>query len=296
MPLTKYKPAVWCALVCSLSFAHELHAQPAARSLEQAGTKRDGRVSDKELLFHESFDDARLSDRRWYDGSALVLSREHPFAGPACVEYHWKSADTPASTGTMRRIFEPSESVYVRFQIRLSRDWGWTGRDYHPHLINILTTENRPYDGPAATHLTLYVEPQNGRLRLAAQDIQNKDARHGLTQGPLKGGFNGKTYDSDKVLFTDDKWHRVEAYFQLNTLDLAADKPKSDGIIRGWVDGQLVIDRTDVILRSTDFPNMKFNQFLLAPYFGPGLLPHAQTLWIDELTVGKRRLAEAESQ
>ena len=45
-----------------------------------------------------------------------------------------------------------------------------------------------------------------------------------------------------------------------------------------------------MVLRSADFPNMKFNQFLLAPYFGPGLLPHEQTLWIDELAVGTERL------
>ena len=37
-------------------------------------------------------------------------------------------------------------------------------------------------------------------------------------------------------------------------------------------------------------PDMQFNQFLLTPYFGPGLLPHAQTLWIDELAVGTQRL------
>ncbi len=43
-------------------------------------------------------------------------------------------------------------------------------------------------------------------------------------------------------------------------------------------------------LRSTDFPKMKFNQFLMAPYFGPGLLPHAQKLWIDELAVGTKRI------
>src|SRR5262249_36483917 len=47
-----------------------------------------------------------------------------------------------------------------------------------------------------------------------------------------------------------------------------------------------------VILRSVDFPRMKFNQLLVAPYFGPGLLPHEQTLWIDELAVGTERLDE----
>jgi hypothetical protein len=156
--------------------------------------------------------------------------------------------------------------------------------------MHFLTTENQKFAGPAATHLTVYVEPWDGKLRLAAQDIQNKDKPHGLTQGPLRGGYNGRTYDSQEVLFNDDGWHCVEALFQLNSLDLKADKPNADGVVRGWFDGKLVIDRTDVVLRSTDFPTMKFNQFLLTPYFGPGLLPHAQTLWIDELAVGTKRL------
>jgi hypothetical protein len=156
--------------------------------------------------------------------------------------------------------------------------------------MHFLTTENAKYAGPAATHLTMYVEPQEGRLRLAAQDIQNKDAPHGLTQGPLRGGYNGQFFDSKDVLFSDDAWHCVEAMFKLNSLDLAHDKSNADGIVRGWFDGKLVIDRTDVVLRSTDFPKMKFNQYLLTPYFGPGLLPHEQTLWIDELAVGTKRL------
>ena len=84
--------------------------------------------------------------------------------------------------------------------------------------------------------------------------------------------------------------------YQLNTLDLKADKPNADGIVRGWFDGKLVIDRTDVVLRSTDFPNMKFNQFLLTPYFGPGLLPHEQTLWIDELAAGTKRLGPVDAR
>ena len=86
------------------------------------------------------------------------------------------------------------------------------------------------------------------------------------------------------------KWHCIEAYFKLNTLDLQNDRPNRDGIVRGWFDGKLVIEHTDVILRSTDFPAMQFNQFLMTPYFGPGLLPHAQKLWIDELAVGTKRM------
>ncbi|HZJ15628.1 MAG TPA: hypothetical protein VFD27_11285 [Chthoniobacteraceae bacterium] len=241
------------------------------------------------VLFRESFDDPDLAKRGWYDITAIRLAAEAQ-AGKSCIEYEWTGPDEKVSgSSAMRRGFEPTDELFIRYYLKLSKGWDWSGRNYHPHLTHFMTTENGKWHGPAASHLTLYVEPVNGRLRLATQDIQNKDAPHGLTQGPLKGGYNGKFYDSVETLFKDDQWHCVEAQFKLNTLDLQADKANADGIVRGWFDGQLVIDHTDVILRSTDFPNMKFNQFLMAPYFGPGLLPHAQKLWIDELVVGTKR-------
>jgi hypothetical protein len=247
------------------------------------------------VLFSEGFDDDRLVGRRWYDGEKFTISTREPHSGRGCVEYHWPAGSTnPDTSSGIRRIFEPTDTVYLRCYWRLSKGWGWTGRAYHPHLMHFMTTENGAYHGPAASHLTVYIEPQEGRLRLAAQDIQNKDAPHGLTQGPLRGGYNGRMYDSADVLFDDDEWHCVEALFKLNSLDLQADKPNADGIVRGWFDGKLVVDHTDVVLRSTDFPAMKFNQFLVLPYFGPGLLPHEQTLWIDDLVVGRERLGALE--
>jgi hypothetical protein len=243
------------------------------------------------VLFRESFDDPRLLQRGWYDGSDFTISALQPYAGNGCIEYRWNADTTkPASSAGVRRLFAATDTVYLRCYLRLSKGWGWTGRAYHPHLMHFMTTANEKFAGPAASHLTVYIEPWNGKLRLAAQDIQNKDQPHGLTQGPLKGGYNGQLYDSNEVLFRDDGWHCVEALFRLNSLDLKADKPNADGVVRGWFDGKLVIDRSDIVLRSTDFPQMKFNQFLLLPYFGPGLLPHAQTLWIDELAVGTERL------
>ncbi len=241
------------------------------------------------VKFRESFDDAALHQRGWYDGNRFLIASTGAHSAPGCIEFHWKSGATNPDSSAVRRLFEPTETVYVRFQIRLSPGWDWSGRNYHPHLMHFLTTENEKYAGPAATHLTLYIEPQAGKLRLAAQDIQNKDQPHGLTQGPLRGGYNGTFFDSEDVLFDDDQWHCVEALFTLNSLDLANDRPNKDGVVRGWFDGKLVVDRADVVLRSTDFPRMKFNQYLLSPYFGPGLLPHEQTLWIDDLILGTQR-------
>ncbi len=269
----------------------------AVPPMSQSASRSDLVDKPAAVLFSESFDDPRLLDRGWYDGTKFSISETQPFAGKGSIEYTWKTGGTqPSSSSGIRRLFEPTDTVFVRYYLRLSKGWGWTGRNYHPHLTHFMTTENPKFHGPAASHLTTYIEPVNGKLRLAATDIQNKDAPHGLTQGPLRGGYNGQLYDSKDVLFNDENWHCVEAMFKLNTLDLKADKPHADGIVRGWFDDKLVIDRTDVVLRSTDFPNMKFNQFLLTPYFGPGLLPHEQTLWIDELAVGTKRLGPIQAK
>ena len=113
---------------------------------------------------------------------------------------------------------------------------------------------------------------------------------HGLTQRPLRGGYNGRFFDSEKVLFNDGKWHCVEAMFKLNSLNKARDMPNHVGELRGWVDGRVIIERSDVVFRSTDFPKMQFNQFMMLPYFHDGV-PHDQTLWIDELAVGATRIS-----
>ena len=244
------------------------------------------------LFFAEGFEDTRLTSRGWYDVDGCVLT-DQAVVGKRAIQYHLpKGKLTPSDSTGVRHSIEPTEVVYLRFYLKLSPDWSWTNKPYGPHLLHFMTTENDKYHGPAASHLTLYIEPVNGKLRLAAQDIQNRDMPHGLTQGPLRGGYNGQFFDSEKILFNDGKWHCVEAMFKLNSLDMVRDMPNHDGELRGWVDGKLVIERIDLVFRSTDFPKMKFNQFMMLPYFHDGV-PHDQTLWIDELAVGAKRIGEA---
>lgn len=244
------------------------------------------------LPFSEGFEDAKLGERGWYDGSRFTLVGDAA-AGKSAIGYRFDEGKLiPSDSTGARLLIEPTEVVYLKFSLKLSEGWSWTGRPYGPHLMHFMTTENGKYHGPAASHLTVYIEPVNGKLRLAAQDIQNREMPRGLTQGPLKGGYNGRFYDSEEVLFEDDRWHRIEAMFKLNSLDAAKDRPNPDGEIRAWVDGKLVIERDDVVLRSADFPAMKFNQFLMLPYFHHGV-PHDQALWIDDLAIGRERIGPA---
>ncbi|MCD4825972.1 MAG: hypothetical protein K8S55_15380, partial [Phycisphaerae bacterium] len=133
------------------------------------------KIKPKGQLFSENFDDARLKSRKWYDVTKVRIAGNAK-AGKGCIEYEWidKKSKGQASAGA-RRLFKPTGEIYIRFYLKLSKGWGWTGRNYHPHLMHFLTTENSKWHGPAASHLTLYIEPVNGKLRLAAQDIQNKN-------------------------------------------------------------------------------------------------------------------------
>lgn len=280
-----------------IAFAFTLALALAATALDALALPpipTDDGAAGAGVLFREGFEDANLKARGWYDGNdRFTLDDDDAAVGRRSIRYHFpKGRIVPSDSSGVRRAIEPTEVVYLRFHLKLSPNWSWTGKPYGPHLLHFMTTENGKYHGPAASRLTVYVEPVNGKLRLAAQDIQNKDAPRGLTQGPLRGGYNGAFFDSEDVLFDDDRWHLVEAMFKLNSLDAAADKPNADGELRGWVDGKLVIERTDVVFRTTDYPKMKFNQFLMLPYFHDGV-PRDQTLWIDELAVGVERLGPA---
>jgi hypothetical protein len=81
-------------------------------------------------------------------------------------------------------------------------------------------------------------------------------------------------------------WHHVEAYFQLNTIQ--GGKGQLNGIAQYWFDGQLLIDHQNVLFRTGVHPNMKFNQFLIAPYIGVGS-PVTHTMWVDDLVIQSAR-------
>ncbi|MDA1190131.1 MAG: hypothetical protein O3A46_00435 [Candidatus Poribacteria bacterium] len=206
-------------------------------------------------------------------------------------------------------------NVTLSFAIKHSDNWDWTGVPYHPHEFHFITTEDDPFVGPAATHLTTYIEVVNGVPHLAIQDGRNIDESRvgenlvGVTENRAVAGCNGnadgttdddcyragtrhangKAWAADGVYFGDKRgdrykgdWHRVKARFKLNSV--VDGIGVADGELQYWFDGKLLIDQRNVVLRTGARPNMKFNQFLMTPYFGPGVR-HEQRIWVDDLRI-----------
>jgi hypothetical protein len=230
------------------------------------------------------------------------------------VEFHFPQGATKPETNGGRLLFTPTPSVYVSFWIKYSANWTGSDRPYHPHEFHFVTTENGQWVGPAYTHLTTYIEHNEGVPLLALQDGENIDEANidvnlsdvteqrsvagcnGSTDGYADDCYfngsvhmNGKQWKAAEVYFSDtpgprykNDWHHVEAYFQLNTIEDG--KGVCDGVLRYWYDSELIIDHDNVLLRTGIHTDMQFNQFLVLPYIGDGS-PVAQTMWLDDLTI-----------
>ena len=274
------------------------------------------------VLLSEGFEDGFVSDRGWYDNVGPVISTTEHHGGTASLEMSWQAlAKLPVHGGAMRHKFTGSDRVYLSYWVKYSANYVGSGQDYHPHEFHFVTDQDHDYVGPSTTHLTTYVEInyRNGGIPLlSVTDVANIDqARSGqdlttATEQRAVAGCNGNTdgYATDcygspgawrnekhwragQVTFAPTPgpgykgdWHRVEAYFQLNTIQSGTGQ--TDGIAQYWFDGQLIIDKRNVLFRTGAFPTMKFNQFIIAPYIGDGS-PVAQSMWVDDLVIATSR-------
>jgi len=274
------------------------------------------------VLFQEGFEDGNFSARGWYDNTTLSLSTtEHIPGSTASLQYRWPlGATQPINGSSIRKLFTATDSVYVSYWVKYSANYTGMNKPYGPHEFYLLTDQNPAYSGLAYTHLTAYIEHNEGVPLLAIQDGANIDETKigvdliSITEARAVAGCNGtipdgysiftcylngavhwnsKQWKAPGIYFSDNpgptyknNWHHVEAYFKLNSIQNG--KGQADGIVQYWYDGQLLINHSNVIMRTGQHPTMKFNQFIMAPYMGDGS-PVDQSFWIDDLIIATSR-------
>ena len=270
-----------------------------------------------EPLFEETFEDPNWESRGWYDSPRMEITADEHIAGSthSCI-WHWeKTGDVKPRGGGARVHLPPVDNVVLAFHIKHSANWTWTGVPWHPHECHFLTSADHEYVGPSHTHLTIYAEIVNGAPRVAIQDGQNIDETRieqslvGTTEARAVAGCNGdsdghgegdcyrvgdghangKFWEPGQIYFGDEPgprdkadWHYVKVRLRLNTVADGIGQP--DGLLQYSFDGDLIMDHRDIVFRTGQHPDMLIDQFLMAPYYGPGV-PHPQTIWIDDLRI-----------
>ncbi len=286
------------------------------------------RTGSAAVLFQEMFNDAHFSQRGWYDNTTLKLSsKEHIPGSTNSVEFHFlKGARTPEISGdAIRKKFTETDALFISYYVKHSSNWIGSGLPYHPHEFYLLTNMDGGacgnYCGLSVDHLTVYIEENGAKPVIAIQDVLNIDQSKigqdlaNVTEQRAVAGCNGysqadgsdpedcyrasdgyrndKTWRTSSMYFQDvagqyykGDWHHVEAYVKLNSI--VNGKGVADGLLQYWLDGILLMNHNNVLFRTGQFPTMKFNQFVIAPYIGDGS-PVDQALWIGDLAVATSR-------
>lgn len=94
----------------------------------------------------------------------------------------------------------------------------------------------------------------------------------------------GDTWDwsSDgRALLARNRWYCIEQYFKVNQ------PGRTDGILRAWVDGLPVYERTGIRVR--DIPSIKIEQIWMNVYYGgPSPSPAELHLFIDNVVIARK--------
>jgi len=262
------------------------------------------------IFLNEGFNDTSYAARGWYDYSSPVIDTNTRYSGTGSLRHDF-SVGSNGPTGIIRRHAIPAtDSVYVRFYIRFASGWqGFGGGS--PHMVYLLTTADDAYSSLARTHTTGYIEINGSTSNVHIPTLKLQDALNvntgyvnvnlcGINENRAVNGCNGdcdmhgggcyndgvgwnnaRVFPYGTAISVDTNWHKVEAYFKMNTI--SGGVGQANGQLKMWWDGVLVVNHEDLIIRTGQNATMQWNQIVIAPWGSAS--PVAQTFWIDELEV-----------
>jgi hypothetical protein len=243
-------------------------------------------TSQKDVLFHCTFESdtwyrewgprreddhaeivASDAERKFVplDGKALRIRIDRGGHYGASVLYRFK-----------QQLGEEPEEVYFRYYLRLADDWNPSGGGKLPGIAG--TYGKAGWGGRRV----------NGRDGWSARGLFDR-RRDGTTPTgfycyhvDMRGRYGSHwLWDEGKRgRLANNRWYCIEQYAKMNT------PGATDGILRGWVDGELAFEKTDVRMR--DVPELKIETVWLNVYFGgtePAKSEHH--LYIDDVVIAR---------
>jgi hypothetical protein len=84
------------------------------------------------------------------------------------------------------------------------------------------------------------------------------------------------------------RWYCVEEYCKLNTPGAGGERGAKDGVVRGWIDGQLAFEKTDIRFRDVD--TLKIEEVWVNVYHGGATAVPKEDihLYIDNLVIARK--------
>ncbi len=177
------------------------------------------------------------------------------------------------------RMGHEPEEIYFRYYVRLGDDWK---PEHGGKLPGIGGTYGRAGWGGRRVDGTdgwsargLFQGQEDGRTPIGFYcyhaDMKGKYGDHWVWD---RDGFAG---------LENNRWYCIEQQVKLNS------PRENDGILRGWVDGQLVFEKTDVRMR--DVQTLKIETVWINLYYGGTWTATTnQHFFLDDVAIGRQRV------
>lgn len=221
----------------------------------------------------ERIDKARSFGFESLDGDALQIMI--PAGKNLGLDMRYKFSD--------KLGYEPEE-IYFRYYLRLATDWNPTTEG--GKLPGITSTYGqvgwggRKADGTTGWSMrgSFYRLPERGNPYHALTAIGTY-AYHADMEDYWGDAWPWS--DSGRALFERNRWYCIEQYVKVN-------RPgQKDAVIRAWIDGRSVFERTGFRVRDT--PSIKIEQIWMNVWYGgTAPSPQDQHLFIDNVVIARR--------
>lgn len=229
-----------------------------------------------DVYLHTDFDDFGVSDWTYISGNYTISAPTEALIGDALhvTVPQGQHYGLDAGYGFADEGFAEPEEIYFRYYLRLGSNWtpGWDGK----------------MPGPAGRYGSA---GWGGRV----SDGTNGWSARGLHLTEETGGeipYGSYVYHADMGNWgawwmwdinnigdlEKERWYSLETYVKMN------DPNQNNGILRGWVDGQLAFEKTDVSWTDVDSINIEeiwFNVY----HGGDATAPNTMALDIDNVVI-----------
>lgn len=244
----------------------------------------DPASEDPSVFFFEGFEDEGYRDR-FTNVSHLhnhTLVTEDVFAGNQSLQLLVPEGSHTGASLIFKFVdaeMEEPEELYARYCLKFGPNWdpgrggklpgpsgtygraGWGGRPVSGTKgWSARMGFKRSGEIPGATKLTYYTY-----------------------HADMKGKYGDMLEWSIDV--ENGKWVSIQTYVKMNT------PGKNDGVLRGWVDGELAYENTG--LRFRDVPELKVEQFWMNLYYGGSWTPeHDMRVYLDNVALSTAPIPE----
>ncbi len=175
-----------------------------------------------------------------------------------------------------QQIGAEPEEIYFRYYIRFSDNWAPEGSGKLPGIAG---TYGRAGWGGRRANGTNGWSARG--LFMGMQNSKTPTGFYAYHAEMGRWGAHWKWENQQRGYLLNNRWYCLEQYVKLNN------PGTKDGIMRGWVDGQLAFEKTDVRMRDID--SLKIEKVWIDVYYGGSWTPkYDMFIYMDNMVIARK--------